>query len=110
ELPRERAGAAHRLLPGRAVGPAPSRGRAPECAERLAAVGDDAEIHVPIAPDLLAGDVHLDDSRRPGDEARLAAAGEEPEPRAEEEHSVRPVPRLPEHGERPEAATRERVV
>ena len=110
ELPRESAGAAHRLLPGRAVGPAPSLGRARQRTEGLTAVGEDAEIDVAVAPDLLARDVHLDDARRAGDEARLAAAGEEPEARAEQEHRIRAVAGLPEHGERPEAAARERVV
>jgi len=49
-------------------------------------------------------------TRPAGDEARLAAAGEEPEARAEQEDHVRAVPRLSEHGERPEAAAREQVV
>ena len=76
------------LLPVAPRRPVEGRRRLVEGAHRLAAVGGDAQIDVPIAADLLGRDVDLDQLCALGNQPRAASAHEEAEARAENQHHV----------------------
>ena len=92
-------------------GHATALGEAVEGANRLAAVGGDAEVDVAIAADLLGRDVHLDDPGVGRDQARAAPAREQTQTGAQHEHDIGGArPGGAGDGQVDEAASAERVI